>query len=388
MGCSKQAVLIAVIISAIALRDAGVQTALAVEKTFVPERKLVLQIVGPDGGPVVGANVGTGLNVFENSQGHPPQTIVMWLRGQRRWWPYSSDAQGQVVLKGPDAAYRNFYVSYPAQGWVGYRQVLEGSAGSRVTIRLEPACHVHGQVTSTSFESLGHPMARAIAFLHDSRDHLLMYFVSERGRYEFLLPAGRYELECLGEGPGGIETERRRMSLDIKPGQRVLDLGSLDLQSTRLAELFAKPAPPFQKIADWRNRNPGMIGLLRGSVVVLVFWGSWSQPCLRTMPQLIKLHDLYHEKGLVIIGVHDNSVTDLQQLETKLVEARSLYWERRDLPFPVAIDSGQGRGATHEAYGVDQWPTTIVIDREGNIAGKFSPWGPLQKELPRLLGDR
>jgi hypothetical protein len=41
----------------------------------------------------------------------------------------------------------------------------------------------------------------------------------------------------------------------------------------------------------------------------------------------------------------------------------------------------------HEAYGVDQWPTTIIIDREGNVAGRFSPWGALQKELPRLLGD-
>ena len=377
----------AVLTSTTALCNVGEQISSPVDKAPVPDRKMVLHIVGPDGQPVAGAKMGTGLNVFENSQGHPPQTIVMWLRGQKRWWPFSSDASGDIPLAGQDAAYRNFYVSYPAQGWVGYRQLLEGGASGRVEVRLEPACHVHGQLTSSGFDSLGHPLSRTIAFLYDSRGHLLMYFVSERGRYEFLLPSGRYELECLGEGPGGIETQRRRVSLDIEPGQRVLDLGSTDLPSTRLAELFGKPAPALEKITEWRGQRPARLAFLHGSVVALVFWGSWSRPCLQTMPKLIELYDAYYDKGLVIISVHDNSVADVQELETKLVEARKLYWGSRALPFPVGLDVGEKRGAAHEAYGVDQWPTAVVIDREGNVAGKFSPWGALQKELSRLLGD-
>ncbi len=356
-------------------------------ETTVPEKQLVLRIIGPEGRPVAGAKVGTGLNIFEDSQGHPPQTITMWLRGQKRWWPFSSDADGQVALTGEDTEFRHFYAQYPSAGWVGYRRLQEGSASGRVIVRMEPACHVYGQLTSSGLERLGYPLAKTVAFLYDSRERLLMYFVSERGRYEFLLPGGRYELECVGEGPAGIETERMRLNLDIEKGQPAFDVGSIDLSATRLAEIFAKPAPDLTSISLWRGEKPPRLGRLQGNVVVLVFWGTWSRPCLQTMPQLIELHDLYAEQGVVIIGVHDNSVKSVSELETELTEARQLYWGRRDVPFAVGIDNGPERGAVHEAYGVDQWPTTVVIDRAGNVAGKFSAWGALQLELPKLLSD-
>jgi thiol-disulfide isomerase/thioredoxin len=227
-----------------------------------------------------------------------------------------------------------------------------------------------------------------VAFLYDSRDRLLMYFVSERGRYEFLLPGGRYELECVGEGPAGIETERVRVNLDIEKGQPSLDVGAIDLAATRLAELFDKPAPDLKTITHWRGQKPPRLARLQGHVVVLVFWGGWSRPCLQTMPQLIELHDLYAEQGVVIIAIHDNSVETVPELEAELTEARQLYWGRRDVPFAVGIDSGPGRGSVHQDYGVEEWPTTIVVDRAGNVAGKYSPWGELQAELPRLLSEQ
>jgi len=303
------------------------------------------------------------------------------------WWPLTSDADGQITLTGEDTEFRHFYAQYAPAGWVGYRRLQEGSASGRVIVRMEPACHVHGQLTSTSFDRLGYPIAKTVAFLYDSRDRLLMYFVSERGRYEFLVPGGRYELECVGEGPAGIETERMRLNLDIEKGQPTLDVGSIDLSATRLAELFDKQAPKLTDIVHWRGEKPPRLGRLQGNVVVLVFWGGWSRPCLQTMPQLIELHDLYAERGLTIIAIHDNSVRSVPELEAEIDEARRLYWGRRDLPFPVGIDNGPGRGVAHEAYGVNEWPTTIVIDRQGNVAGKLSPWGSLQRELPKLLAE-
>ena len=355
------------------------------EESVMPSKQLVLRLIGPNGRPVVGAKIGTGLNVFEDSQGHPPQTITMWLRGQKRSWPFLSDADGQVVLTGDDTEFRHFYAQYAPGGYVGYRRLQDGSAAGRVIVRMEPACYVHGQLSSADFDTLGYPLVKTVAFLYDSRDRLLMYFVSERGRYEFLLPGGRYELECVGEGPSGIETERLRLDLDIAKGQPALDVGAMDLPATRLAELFDKQAPDLSDIRHWRGEKPPRLGLLRDRVVVLVFWGGWSRPCLQTMPQLIELHDLYADRGLSIIAVHDNSLRTVSELEAEIDEARQLYWGRRDLPFPVGIDTGQGRGAAHGAYGVNEWPTTIVIDRAGNVAGKLSPWGALQRELPRLL---
>ncbi len=351
------------------------------------EKQMTLRLLGPKGRPIEGARVGTGLNIFEDSRGHPPQTITMWLWGQKRTWPCYSDSDGHVVLTGDDTEFRNFYAEYPAAGLVGYRRLQDGSASGRVIVRMEPACHVHGRLTSQSFDGLGYPLARTIAFLYDSRDRLMMYFVSERGRYEFLLPSGRYQLECVGEGPDGVETARLRMPLSIERGQPTLDLGTTDLAATRLAELYGKTAPDLGNIAHWRGERMSHLSLLEGQVVVLVFWGGWSRPCLQTMPKLIELHDLYAERGLTIIAIHDNSVSSTAELESEIADARQLYWGRRDLPFPVGIDSGQKRGAVHESYGVDEWPTTVVIDRSGRVAGKLSPWGELQQALPRLLAE-
>lgn len=353
----------------------------------VAEKQMILRLLGPKGQPIEGANVGTGLNIFEDSQGHPPQTITMWLRGQKRSWPFRSDSDGHVVLTGDDMEFRNFYAEYPAGGLVGYRRLQDGSASGRVVVRMEPACHVHGQLTSHSFDRLGYPLARTIAFLYDSRDRLMMYFVSERGRYEFLLPSGRYQLECVGEGPNGVETERLRIPLSIERDQPTLDLGTMDLATTRLAELYGKAAPDLVNITQWRGERVPRLSMLEGQVVVLVFWGGWSRPCLQTMPKLIELYDVYADQGLQIIAIHDNSIASTAELENEIGEARQLYWGRRDLPFPVGIDSGQKRGSVHETYGVGEWPTTVVIDRYGKVAGKLSPWGGLQETLPKLLAE-
>lgn len=380
---ARQTLVVAALIAALSAVSTGVPS-----DSAGSQRKLVLRIVGPDGVPVVGAKVGTGLNLFEQSADHPPQTIQMWLRGRKRCWPFRSDAEGLVTLVGEDAEHRDFYILFESRGWVGYKHVLEGSTGSRVEIRLEPACRVHGQLTSPGMDRLGHSLSKTATFVYDSRGRVVMYFVSNQSRYEFLLPSGRYELECFGEGPAGIETRRLRWPVTIEAGQRDIDAGLVDLAPTRLAELYGKPAPELDGVTEWRGPPPPEFRRLGGSIVVLTFWASWSRPCLRTMPRLMELNDLWADQGVTMIGVHDNSVTTVAELETKMVGAHDLYWGRLDLPFSVGIDQGENWGAVHEAYGIEHWPTVVVIDTQGNVAGSFSPWGDLEAELSRLLAQR
>ena len=173
----------------------------------------------------------------------------------------------------------------------------------------------------------------------------------------------------------------------MRRGRRALDLGSMVLKPTPLSLLYGKPAPELAGIVDWKNSEPMTLAQLRGKIVVLDFWGFWCGPCLSAMPKLMEVHDALKDKDVMIIAVHDNRIPSVAQLDERLKEAKARYWEGRDLPFAIAIDSGAGRGATHGAYDINGWPTTLVIDRDGNLLGEFGPWGALQAKLKELVGE-
>ena len=348
--------------------------------------RTVLRVVGPDGVPVARAKVGSGMNIFESSTDGPPQRRVMWLRRYKRQWPFRSNSKGEVVLTGDYVKLRQFYAWYEARGWVGYVALNGPPDDGMVEIKLEPACHVHGRLGSSASDNVGIALLETSAWVY-ARGRYVMYFVSERGDYEFLLPAGEYELRADGKGPNGFATERKTQSFEVKPGQRELDLGALDLKPTARSLLYGKPAPELAGIVDWKNSEPVTLAQLRGKIVVLDFWGYWCGPCLNAMPKLMEVHDAFADKGVVIIAVHDNRIASVAKLNGLLETIRERFWEGRALPFAVAIDGGPGRGQTHVAYDISGWPTTLLIDREGRLVGEFNPWGELQAKLEELLGE-
>ena len=112
----------------------------------------------------------------------------------------------------------------------------------------------------------------------------------------------------------------------------------------------------------------------------------------------MKLHDKYADKGLVIIAVHDDSVASIEEMDQKLVSAKQRYWSGRDLPFLVALDGGgltpipgaadrKAKGATTAAYGIDSFPTRILIDKPGHVVADFDRGGKEgEKQIQIALG--
>jgi thiol-disulfide isomerase/thioredoxin len=155
-----------------------------------------------------------------------------------------------------------------------------------------------------------------------------------------------------------------------------------DAQS-RLASLIDKDAPELQQIKGWLNSKPLSLKDLKGKVVLLDFWGTWCGPCIAAMPKLIDLHEKYHDKGLVIIGIHDDSVESIKNLETKIEQLCTSRWNGKKIPFAVALDGGgkreiegtgqTARGATTAAYGITAFPTGVLIDKRGKVVGEFHP---------------
>jgi thiol-disulfide isomerase/thioredoxin len=191
-----------------------------------------------------------------------------------------------------------------------------------------------------------------------------------------LVPPGDYGIHISG---GLCYTVTRYVH--IEPGVRELKL-HVDLPLRRLpAELVGHPAPELRDIKAWKNGGPVTLAGLRGKVVLLDFWGYWCGPCMASMPELMKLHDRFKDKGLVIIAVHDDSIASIAEMDQKVETARKGIWGGRDLPFLVALDGGGRtripgtgifiRGATDAAYNVSFYPTTLLIGKDGTVLREF-----------------
>jgi len=72
------------------------------------------------------------------------------------------------------------------------------------------------------------------------------------------------------------------------------------------------------------------------------------------MPELVKLHQTYKSKGLVLIGVHCDPD----------VAKRNASVKTNKLSYPICQDKGS---KTADAYRIDGYPTVFVIDRKGIV---------------------
>ena len=346
---------------------------------------VALRLVDPSGRPVAGAQVGSHAQSPDKPvAGH--RVTVLKSR--------STDARGKVVFDlAPDQAQRipgqtGLYALHERRGLAAFCEVLREDVGKEVTVRTKPACHVHGTLDSAGLREIDWSLSKTNVYLHWSR-HRPLSCSSQQQRVEFWVPPGQYRLQICGSGqqrsgdmPHFVaDTDRKTLTIKVEMGQTDLDLGTIDLPPDEFSSLIGRPAPELTRIKGWKNGGPVTLTQLRGRLVVLDFWGHWCGPCLRAMPKLMELHDTFAAEDLVIIAVHTDSVASIEEMDARLRKARETYWQGRDLPFLVALDgtdpnTGDGErsgpGATTIAYGVQSYPTTVLIDRQGEVVGEMN----------------
>ena len=102
----------------------------------------------------------------------------------------------------------------------------------------------------------------------------------------------------------------------------------------------------------------------KGKVIILDFWATWCPPCKAEIPFFIELQNQYGKDGLVILGA---AIDDQNKVRT--------FYRQYKINYPV----GMADNAMQKAYGwIRGFPTTFVIDREGNIVRKYVGFRPKQ----------
>jgi thiol-disulfide isomerase/thioredoxin len=118
----------------------------------------------------------------------------------------------------------------------------------------------------------------------------------------------------------------------------------------------------------------------RGKVVLIDFWATWCDACIREMPNILKNYALYHDRGFEVIGISSDE---------KREEVIALMASRK-IPWAMAMASdfrGTGREMSlPDYYGITLYPTTILVDKEGKVVSLQARGPELGRQLEQLLG--
>ena len=132
------------------------------------------------------------------------------------------------------------------------------------------------------------------------------------------------------------------------------------------AEPEAIPAPDF----TWTDQNgqSHTLSEYKGKTVFLNFWATWCGPCRSEMPEIQALYERYgsNQGDLIVLGVANPKTEEQPYNNDGTVEEVAQFMEENGYTFPTVMDT---TGETLMAYGISAFPTTFMIDTEGNVFG-------------------
>ncbi len=132
----------------------------------------------------------------------------------------------------------------------------------------------------------------------------------------------------------------------------VLTLGCLLLATTNASAEVGGPAPDFA-LPDAAGKVVSLQDYA-GQVLLINFWASWCGPCREEMPLLDQLSQRYGPLGFTMLGINveeDSALADR-------------FLQGTPVDFPILYDR---ENAVSKLYDVIAMPTTVLVDRQGNI---------------------
>ncbi len=132
-------------------------------------------------------------------------------------------------------------------------------------------------------------------------------------------------------------------------------------EETKNAKITLKGRPALELDGcGWINSEKLRLADLKGQFVLLDFWFIGCGPCHADFPSMTMAHELYKDRGLVVIGVHNNS-NDLEAVRKHVNEI--------GLRFPIVVDQPDGRTISrYQKHGIaDGYPNYVLIDPHGNV---------------------
>jgi len=118
---------------------------------------------------------------------------------------------------------------------------------------------------------------------------------------------------------------------------------------------------------------------LAGKTLLFVFWATWAGPFKAELPELVKVYQKYHDKGLEVVGI--NLDNERAQVDAFLKEHQATW--------PQIFEGGGMESRLAIEYGIISVPTMFLVDADGKVVSRsLRNSADLDRQLEKLLAPK
>lgn len=140
-----------------------------------------------------------------------------------------------------------------------------------------------------------------------------------------------------------------------------------------MAQLIeAQQTVPNFRLKNLENETVRFEKLKGEKLTVIDFWATWCKPCIKSIPKLVALNDIFEEKGVQFIGISVDGPRNQAKVKP--------FARSKGIDYPVLLDINK---EVMSRLRVQVVPTLLIVNSEKEIVHYIEGYQPGEEKIIR-----